>query len=991
MSLTEETVECKVEMEKLDDSMSSHGDRHEIMEELQGQDDNSDSEFEYEFLPSIPIIKKERSATPDPAEAVLDELYEAAQEGDSSKLVDLMFTQMKPNVSDENSKTMNDEDADKGLLTDINQNHAIMNMIKRKNLTDKDKNEESKSKKIKLSMESPEGQFSTVRNIGNLKIGNLMYSNPAAMMDASPAKPTSSKSTNEKPRRKNAYRTPTPPPLTPPSEASTTSLNKKKAFRNSLRNLPTFGVNSYIVSMGNSYVNMVNGNLQNENTNSSYNADHESEKNEEKSNSGKERNLIDYTVLTKALTNTLEKKLREDGDNDVKIVIFCNNKPIQSFSVKSNKPVNTSPSLSSPSATSAVNSPNIFPCGSNVASDQPSNFHPPGTMLNTDGVNPIKVSNIIRANAHLFPTNTIPTVGDVKAVLERNKKIASESLARFGSVYKKRSDTSKITFGNNSNIDNNLAMTMSVTNRLAFAFNGPIGDKVVNTTNIPITLANIMNVPVADKVANASNKTDKVANASNETDKVANASNETDKVANASNETDKVANASNETDKVVNSKNETDSVANTTNVTDKVVGSNSESNDELNDGKLVINDTVATVGDNGDEDPAVDCDLCGKTFKCQRYLYRHKIRLHCNSKRKPVPVLLSRVLGNHIENGSEQNVENQTLIHNIPDTFSVLSKEMLDGMENSKESDTADESEVKMGSAESDANLDNESFQTKPEISGRDKLAQLLRSGQLKGLTADEIYDCTIDKSKPMSCDSPVNEKGLIEPVYVCEQCGKFYRARKTLKDHFFREHAKSKEDEPLYLYVSGNKYQCPICFKVYQSGSELVEHTKRHTGDLQSSCCLCGKVFTSVHVLRKHMETVHTDLKPRPFQCELCDYAATNKWHLKEHYRRHTGEQPYKCPICMKPFSHQGTMNRHCKTIHKIDVPSQRPYTKNNIFDLPDLPFSNTDSPTTASQDEGNDLNEQSPVEYEEVSMATNQDVDLSIVKVEPNEVSSE
>ncbi|KAH3824517.1 hypothetical protein DPMN_126354 [Dreissena polymorpha] len=67
----------------------------------------------------------------------------------------------------------------------------------------------------------------------------------------------------------------------------------------------------------------------------------------------------------------------------------------------------------------------------------------------------------------------------------------------------------------------------------------------------------------------------------------------------------------------------------------------------------------------------------------------------------------------------------------------------------------------------------------------------------------------------------------------------------------------------------------------------EVVATTKQ--GELQRECKLCSKIYSSVYLLRRHVENVHAETKPRPFRCELCDYAATNKWNIKEHYRSHT------------------------------------------------------------------------------------------------------
>ncbi|WAR17237.1 hypothetical protein MAR_031831 [Mya arenaria] len=121
----------------------------------------------------------------------------------------------------------------------------------------------------------------------------------------------------------------------------------------------------------------------------------------------------------------------------------------------------------------------------------------------------------------------------------------------------------------------------------------------------------------------------------------------------------------------------------------------------------------------------------------------------------------------------------------------------------------------------------------KSEYADKGKRALFHKTIELKGEKAINILAETgaLQKAEPDCPLGQPNKDGVIEPVYVCDQCGKFYRARKTLREHFFREHSKCKDDEPLYLYISGNKYQCPICFNHFHSGSELVSHTQKHTG----------------------------------------------------------------------------------------------------------------------------------------------------------------
>lgn len=821
------------------------------------------SEFiEFEFSP----VKKappgrDGSVSPD-VEDMLDQLYEAARKGDSGKVCNLIFS-----GNDENkcSETGEDGDVDAeniegGCSKRISnsQNQAIINLLKRKTPIEKDlivadKLTPSKKRKVEAEKVIDFTNVKNVRNLDSLPVFNLLN--------------VVSQETKFK-RRKNPYRTPTPPNLSPTPE-------------------PFYKPRITVQNILNSY-----GNIQQPPTKTSQ------PKRLIPIQPKVEKNLIDYSVLTKALTKTLESKLKEGEDNDVKIVIFCNNKPIQSFSVKSNAKTAAATSLSedptSPKDLQVSSPQQTLTC------DETEKLLkvPVETVANVSDILSHNLNYLSKQyNQNLgLPANNIPTIGDVKAILERNKKIATESLARLSK------------------------------NR---------------TRTLPITSGMLL-------------KDFQTRNSDSDTD--------------------------------VSS-------------TALIKKQETEENDS-GERNLVINETVGTDENCSESVDEVHCDQCNKSFKQQRYLNRHRIRVHGSSKQafknvspkgsellsksnKPVADLFAKPGKNAFKNSNSTSGD-----ENI-----ASDKEKLDGTVHTKMSDNESDSEEVVVKAEPVSDTEDKEIQSLLaddqfinllETADKNKRALFTRNSQHHGVLAKDILnDNYKGKSFKFDYSPPVTEEGLVEPVYVCEQCGKFYRARKSLKDHFLREHAKDIYDEPLYLYITGNKYQCPICFNNYHSGSELVSHTKKHTGELRSVCKLCGKVYSSVHVLRRHIDNIHADVRPRPFRCELCDYAASNKWHLKEHYRRHTGEQPFKCPICMKPFSHQGTMNRHCKTVHKVELPTQRPFPRNNICDLPDLPKDgedsepfqgNVESPETSLPD--------SPSEENELQ------VDLSIVKTEAEDV---
>jgi uncharacterized Zn-finger protein len=73
----------------------------------------------------------------------------------------------------------------------------------------------------------------------------------------------------------------------------------------------------------------------------------------------------------------------------------------------------------------------------------------------------------------------------------------------------------------------------------------------------------------------------------------------------------------------------------------------------------------------------------------------------------------------------------------------------------------------------------------------------------------------------------------------------------------------------------------------------------RTHTGDKLYKCTICGKGFSVNGSLQAHIRT-HTDEKPYK-----CDEAFIQNQQLQAHIRQHTGDTRYKCDICGNPLSH--------------------------------------------------------------------------------------
>ena len=61
-------------------------------------------------------------------------------------------------------------------------------------------------------------------------------------------------------------------------------------------------------------------------------------------------------------------------------------------------------------------------------------------------------------------------------------------------------------------------------------------------------------------------------------------------------------------------------------------------------------------------------------------------------------------------------------------------------------------------------------------------------------------------------------------------------------------------------------------------------------------------------------------------FKCMYsgCKSVFKKSCNLRDHFRKHTGQRPYNCPMCHKTFTQSGNLGRHLKNVHKVPREAQ-------------------------------------------------------------------
>ncbi|XP_054651517.1 zinc finger and BTB domain-containing protein 24 [Dunckerocampus dactyliophorus] len=106
--------------------------------------------------------------------------------------------------------------------------------------------------------------------------------------------------------------------------------------------------------------------------------------------------------------------------------------------------------------------------------------------------------------------------------------------------------------------------------------------------------------------------------------------------------------------------------------------------------------------------------------------------------------------------------------------------------------------------------------------------------------------------------------------------------------------------------------FVCQVCGAAYTQKHTLLVHQHKHTGETPFVCSVCAKALATKHSLQEHMN-LHREKKS--FSCDKCGKSFTQQRQLKSHYRVHTGKSLVECAQCQRKFLDTAQLKRHLRT----------------------------------------------------------------------------
>jgi KRAB domain-containing zinc finger protein len=316
-------------------------------------------------------------------------------------------------------------------------------------------------------------------------------------------------------------------------------------------------------------------------------------------------------------------------------------------------------------------------------------------------------------------------------------------------------------------------------------------------------------------------------------------------------------------------------------------------------------------------DAEFPCSICGKRFRMEKYVRRHKVEVH----------KISRTAEKDWENLSDD------LIISEEDTIPRECK-----TESKKGSQLTVESESHCGETGSEVKVekmkrDDENVEHEEKIVCEDfgeirdsLLVPKMEDGNINGSSNKEENNPDLESN--FQSQSIGNSKTETLSQMMCSYCPQTFTKKYNLTRHLMRKHSEGEikvKVQSSNIEANDKEFSCGQCDEVFYSLMEKIRHEldvhdlvvlENSDNYLCYKCPICKVSRKTVKSIKMHIQD-HFQTNLSELTCRICKIQCKSKNRLQNHMLIH-GEAKFPCNICGKKFRMMKYVRRHINETHK-------------------------------------------------------------------------